>query len=419
MGKIAPSQRLREELRKFMDHLEGVEDGKGALSELVRRAVGLIVQESLEAEQRDFIGRERYERGEGHGYRSGYSRGHLKTAEGRVEVERPQVRDAEMTYRSKLFEFLRGHSEVVERLATEMYARGLSTRDVEAAFTDERGDCLLSRSAVSEVTETLWEEYEAFQARDLSELGVLYLFLDGLYEPLRVHGVSREAVLCAWAITVEGRKVLLSLLLGGRESYEAWREFLRDLVSRGLKVPLTITTDGAPGLLRAVEETWPKSLRLRCWVHRTRNVLAKVPESMRAEVKAHLVAIRDAATYRAGQAAVKDFLSCFGREFPSACACLQEDLEALLAHLKLPWRHRKFVRTTNLIERSFVEERRRTKTLPRFFTEKSCLKLVHATLIRAAIRWQRISITPLEYEQLRLLYQELKITPAKEMEVAA
>ena len=297
MGKIAPSQRLREELQKFMEHLEGVEDGKGALSELVRRAVGLIVQESLEAEQRDFIGRERYERGEGRGYRSGYTHGSLKTAEGRVEVRRPQVRDAEVTYRSKLYEFSRGHSDVLERLATEMYARGLSTRDVEAAFTDDDGDCLLSRS---EVTETLWEEYEAFQARDLSELGVLYLFLDGLYETLRVHGVSREAVLCAWAITVEGRKVLLSLSLGGRESYEAWREFLRDLVSRGLKVLLTITTDGAPGLIRAVEETWSKSLRLRCWVHRTRNVLAKVPEAMRPEVKAHLVAIRDAPTYRAG-----------------------------------------------------------------------------------------------------------------------
>jgi transposase-like protein len=96
-----------------------------------------------------------------------------------------------------------------------------------------------------------------------------------------------------------------------------------------------------------------------------------------------------------------------------------EDLEALLAHLKLPWPHRKFVRTTNLIERSFVEELRRTKTLPRCFTEKSCLKLVHATLIRAAIRWQHVSITPLEYERLKFLYQELKITPAKEMEVAA
>lgn len=101
------------------------------------------------------------------------------------------------------------------------------------------------------------------------------------------------------------------------------------------------------------------------------------------------------------------------------CVCLSEDLEALLAHLRLPWRHRKFVRTTNLIERSFVEERRRTKTLPRFFTEKSCLKLVHATLIRAALRWQRIKISSLEVEQIQILYEQLDITPTARLEAVA
>ena len=128
--------------------------------------------------------------------------------------------------------------------------RRWSTRDIEAAFTDENGVCLLSRSGVSEVSEALWAEYEAFQQRDLSDLSVLYVFLDGLYEPLRMHGIQREAVLCAWAITTEGDKVL-SLALGNKESYDAWLSFLRDLVSRGLPVPLTITSDGAPGLLRA------------------------------------------------------------------------------------------------------------------------------------------------------------------------
>jgi transposase-like protein len=336
-----------------------------------------------------------------------------------VAIGVPQVRGAEGPYRSKLFDFLRGDSEVVQRLAVEMYARGLSTRDIEAAFTDEHGICLLSRTAVSEVTEVLWEEYEAFQERDLSDLGVLYVFLDGLYEPLRRHGIQREAVLVAWAITVEGEKVLLSLALGSRESHESWLGFLRDLVARGLRVPLSVTTDGAPGLIRAVEEVWPQSLRNRCWVHRMRNLLAKVPESMRAEVKAHLVAIRDAPTLEAGQEAATEFLERFSQEFPSACSCLSEDLEALLNHLRLPWRHRKFVRTTNLAERSFVEERRRTKTLPRFFTEKSCLKLVHATLIRAATRWQRVRITPLEYQQLALLFDERKITPARTLEAVA
>lgn len=140
---------------------------------------------------------------------------------------------------------------------------------------------------------------------------------------------------------------------------------------------------------------------------------------MKPEVKAHLVAIRDAPTLEAGQAAAQDFLERYGQELPSACACLPEDLDAFSAHLRLPGRHRRFVRSTNLIERGFVEERRRTKTLPRFFTERSCLKLVHATLIRAAVRWQRIKITAPELEQIRLLYQELEITPTHPLEVVA
>jgi putative transposase len=163
-----------------------------------------------------------------------------------------------------------------------------------------------------------------------------------------------------------------------------------------LPTPLTITTDGAPGVVRAVTEQWPISLRLRCW----------------HEVKGHLVGIRDAATLEAGEQAVADFLARYGAEFESACACLQDDLDALLNLLRLPWRLRKFLRTTNLCERSFVEERRRSKTLPRFFTEKSCLKLVFATLIRAAERWQRIVVTRLELEQSTLLYQECGLTPA-------
>ncbi len=158
---------------------------------------------------------------------------------------------------------LRGDSGMVQRLATEMYARGLSTRDIEDAFTDEQGRCLLSRSKVSEVTEVLWEQYQAFQERDLSDFPLLCLFLDGLYEPLRTHGITREAVLCAWGITLDGRKVLVSLGLGSKESGEAWLEFVRDLDRRGLPAPLFVTTDGADGLIQTIDQMWPKSLRRR------------------------------------------------------------------------------------------------------------------------------------------------------------
>ncbi len=420
MDKVQPSESLRKEVRAFLQDMASADSGADALSELVRLATGLMVQQGLEAEQADFIGRQHYERGERQGYRSGYRPGHLDTAEGRVEVEVPQVRGADQAYQSKLFDFLRGDSGALQRLATEMYARGLSTRDIEAAFTDEDGVCLLSRSGVSEVTEALWEEYETFQQRDLSSIPVLYVFLDGLYEPLRMHGIQREAVLCAWAITTEGEKVMLSLALGNRESHAAWKEFLRDLVARGLPVPLSVTTDGAPGLLRAVDEIWPDSIRIRCWVHRMRNFSVKVPDDLWPEVKAHLLAVRDAPTIEAGEVAAADLLKHYGQHLPSLCKALSDDLESLLGHLHLPWRHRKYVRTTNLIERSFVEERRRSKTLPRFFTEKSCIKLVYATLIRAGQTWQRIRITATELQQLQLVYQERKMEPVADiLEVAA
>ena len=140
-----------------------------------------------------------------------------------------------------------------------------------------------------------------------------------------------------------------------------------------------------------------------------RNFASKVPKSRWHEIKPYLLMIRDAPDLEAGQKAVREFLAKFSKEFPGLCKCLTEDLDALLAQLQLPWRLRKFTRTTNLIERSFVEERRRTKTLPRFFTEKSCLKLVYAVLIRAAARWQAISITSTEYLQLRMLAEEREL----------
>lgn len=410
MEKLAPSDRVRKEVRAFIEGLQNVDSAEDALTQLVQRATQLICQEGLEAHQRDFLGVDRYERGSGrNGYRSGYEPGYLDTAEGRVEVAIPQVRDSEQSYRCTLYDVLRGDSEMVQRLATEMYARGLSTRDIEAAFTDDQGKCLLSRSKVSEVTEALWEEYQAFQERDLSDIPLVCLFLDGIYEPLRTHGITKEAVLCAWGITLEGQKVLVSLSLGGKESSEAWLEFVRDLDRRGLPEPLFITTDGAGGVISAITQMWPKALRGRCWVHRMRNFASKVPDSRWHEIKPFVVMIRDAPDLQSGQKAVNEFLEKFSREFPGLCKCLTEDLDALLAHLQMPWRLRKFIRTTNLIERSFVEERRRTKTLPRFFTEKSCLKLVYSVLIRAAHRWQMINITTTEYIQLKMLYEERQI----------
>ncbi len=198
-----------------------------------------------------------------------------------MKVRVPQVRGSSSPYRSRLMEFLGGNSEALERLVVEMYARGLSTRDVEEeCFRDETtGELMISRSAVSEITDQLWEDYREFSERDLSGVEVEYLFLDAVYESLRRYG-AKEGVLAAWCITTDGRKVLLHLAVGNKESEECWTEFLRDMIGRGLRAPTSVTSDGAPGLLNAVERVFGKSLRVRCWYHKLGNVRSKLPARM-------------------------------------------------------------------------------------------------------------------------------------------
>ena len=165
-------------------------------------------------------------------------------------------------------------------------------------------------------------------------------------------------------------------------------------------MPLTVTTDGAPGLIKAVEAIWPEAERIRCWVHKMRTVLDKVPDEAREEVKTFLQPVRDAPDYETGRQLAHVTIKRFTGDYPSAMRSLQDDLAASLTHLKLPPVHRKNVRTTNLIERSFEEERRRAKVVPRFRGEKECLKLVFASLWRASERWRRVRFT--EYERKAL-----------------
>lgn len=411
MRRVPPSTRVREEINHLLSG--GVDPGTNILTALAQLGLQYLGQLGLEQEQEDFLGRGHYQRrGEDspRGLRNGYEPARVRTAEGEVSFRIPQVRDVEGPFSPRLLEFLVGNSDVLERLVVEMYARGLSTRDVEDCFRDATGELLISKSAVSEVTDRLWEDYQAFCARDLSSMEVEYLFVDAVYESLRRYG-AKEAVLAAWCITAEGRKQLLHLAVGNKESEAAWTEFFRHMVGRGLRMPTSVTADGAPGLTNAISQVFSQSLRIRCWYHRMGNIAAKLPEEAKAEVLAHVRAVRDAPTLEAGQAMAASVLDRFARSYPSAMGCLAEDLEASLNHLRLPARHRIHVRTTNLIERSFVEERRRSKVIPRFSDERSAMKLVFATLLRCSQRWSRVSISDLERQQLKLLRAELGLDP--------
>lgn len=405
MERIPASERTREKLKALMG---GEGETTDARSELVRLAARLIIEEALEGEAGDALGREYYARGAtpGSGYRNGYRRGRLKTAEGAVEFSAPQIADRAEPFRSRIREILGSRTEELEALAIEMYARGLSVRDVEAVFADDAGKTLLSRTAVSEITERLWAEYEAFASRDLSEFEVVYLFVDGIAERLHL-GQPREAVLAAWGILADGKKALLHLAPGTKEDTASCREFFQEMRRRGLPDPLLVVSDGAPGVIRATEECFPRAARQRCLAHKMRNLQSKVPEDLWPEFKACAQACYQAASPALARLLRAEIIAAYGVKLPSSVACLEDDFEACIAHLRFPLAHRRAIRTTNLLERLFGEERRRTKVIPHAFGERAVLKLMYAALIRAVERWRGLKMTEFERRQLQAIRDEL------------
>ena len=403
--RVSATEQTRERLEALID---GRLASAPERSDLMLLAARLILEEALEGEVRDRLGRERYERTEGPptGYRNGYRTGRMKTAEGMVEYAAPQVRATSEPFVSAVRENLAGRTGALEDLAIELYARGLSTRDIEDTFTDEKGRRLLSRAAVSEITERRWEDYAAFTKRALAEHRVVYLYIDGIAERLRA-GQPREAVLAAWGIGEDGRKVLLHLMAGSKEDTETVRAFFQDMRARGLGDPLLVVSDGAPGIIRAIEECFPRSARQRCLAHRMRNLAVKVPTDLWPEFKARVTACYQAPSRAIARNLAEGIRADYATTVPSAVACFEDDFEACIAHLRLPVTHRQATRTTNLLERLFVEERRRLKIIPNGFGEKAVLKLMFAALIRAADRWRGLRFSEFELRQIAAVRKDL------------
>ena len=176
---------------------------------------------------------------------------------------------------------------------------------------------------------------------------------------------------------------------------------------RGLPDPLLVVSDGAPGVIRAIEECFPRSVRQRCLVHKMRNLGSKVPEDAWPEFKARAQACYQAASPALARLLRDDIVATYETDLPSAVACLDDDFEACIAHLKFPLAHRRAIRTTNMLERLFGEARRRTKVIPHAFGERTVLKLMYAALIRAAERWRGLKMTEFERRQLTAIRDEL------------
>jgi putative transposase len=387
---VPPSAEIEEQIDQLL--AVGVGDNpRGSLSELARLGARLIIQRAVEDEFDAWLGRARYERRPDHqrglrnydsGLRNGFRPRRVQTLEGELEVEIPQVREAAEPFVSKLFpcstKVLR--TEPLRAMVVGAFVRGLSMRDIES-LCEKAGLGKLSKTTASRICEELRERFEQFKRRDLYEVQVAALFLDAVFLSVRPNG-PKEGVLVAWGFTEQGVRVLLSVMLGMRESHEDWLALGRDLIARGLGAPLLVVADGAPGLIRAVEQCWPASDRQHCAVHRVRNLLAKLPERERERVRsAYWQALDDATDERDGKQRLQALVEELdGAGYTAAAKCLAADLDALVVHLRYPTRHRRRWRSTNLLERSLAEVKRRTKVIGRFPGETSCLTLVWAVL---------------------------------------
>jgi putative transposase len=394
MARVAPSERFRAELDEA---LVGVGQEQDPVETIGRLGARLMLQQALEDEVTEFLGRARYERAEEVvSHRNGYEPRKVRTTSGTVELERPRVRDvSRLGVESHVLGKGVTRTYALESLVIGSFLRGLSVRDVEAVLEETFDEPVSSRSTVSRILEDTGERYRRWCARRLDGHDVVYCFLDAIYLKLHRDGTPAAGVLVAWGVTLEGRKVLLGLQLGSRESYKSWLSFGRDLVVRGLNAPALVVADGAPGLWKAARELWPAADEQRCTVHALRNVIAKVPERHHREPKARWWKVFDeAASPAEARRGLEAVIADYRTAYPSAMAVIERDLDALVAHLRWPSEHRKRIRTTNLLERTFVEVRRRTKVIGRFPGETAALSLIWAVLELSSRGWRGVVMTP-------------------------
>ena len=427
---VPPSAEIEGQIDQLLAVGVG-ENPRESLSELARLGARLIIQRAVEDEFDAWLGRARYERRPDYqrglrnydsGLRNGFRPRRVQTAEGELEVEIPQVREAAETFASKLFPRTPKLlcTEPLQALVIGAFVRGLSMRDIES-LCEQAGLGKLSKSTASRICEELRERYEAFKRRDLYDVRLVALFLDATFIAVR-HDGPKEGVLVAWGFTEQGERVLLSVTLGMRESYEDWQALGRDLIARGLGAPMLIVADGAPGLIKAIEQCWPASDRQRCCVHRARNLYAKLPERERERVKqAYWRALDDAISASDAKQRLQALIDELDKGgYTAAARCLADDLDALVVHLRYPPRHRRRWRSTNLLERSLGEVKRRTKVMGRFAGEESCLTLVWAVLdLLITHQTNGIRFNQLDRQRLkRTSYQEHPETTPEEVSAA-
>jgi transposase-like protein len=374
------------------------------LTEVLRRGARALLAQAVEAEVASFLAKHADLRTE-HGRVRVVRHGHLPEREvmtgiGPVAVRQPRVRDraaaadnpGRIRFSPSILPPYMRRSKSIETLLPILYLKGISTGDFSEALTALLGKDAagLSASAIGRLKDGWLDEHAAWQKRDLSARRYVYIWADGIHLEARLED-EKQCILVVIGATPEGRKELVGFTDGARESAHDWRELLFDLKRRGLDVsPELMVADGALGFWKAAGEVWPKAREQRCWVHKTANVLAKLPKSQQPKAKRALQEIWMAETKAGAETAFDDFIESYSVKYEKAADCLEKDRDALLAFYDFPAEHWKHLRTTNPIESTFATVRHRTIRAKGCLSNKTALAMVFKLVEGAQKSWRRL-----------------------------
>ena len=394
-----------------------------SLTEILRNGARALLTQAVETEVADFLGRYTDLKTET-GHQRVVRHGHLPEREimtgiGPVAVRCPRVRDRggegseRIRFSSAILPPYARRSKSLEVLIPILYLKGVSTSDFEEALLALLGKDAggLSASTIGRLKDAWSDEHVRWSKRDLSAKRYVYFWVDGIHVQARLEDAA-QCLLVIIGATPEGKKELVGLIDGVRESAQSWRELLLDLKRRGLATaPELVVADGALGFWQAVEEVWPKTRGQRCWVHKTANVLNKLPKSQHSKAKRALQEIWMAETKTDALAAFDAIVETWGVKYDKAVECLIKDRDALLAFYDFPAEHWKHLRTTNVIESSFATVRHRTVRSKGCLSNKTALAMIFKLAEVAEKSWRRLD----GHNQLPKLILGVKFTDGIEV----
>jgi transposase-like protein len=386
------------------------DDGRSAgssssslIDEIVREGARRMLAEALQAEVDAYIAQfsaERDERGRRLVVRNGYHQPReVLTSAGAVEVRAPRVNDKRtdlhtgerQRFSSAILPPWARKTPKITEVLPLLYLHGLSSGDFVPALGQFLGSTKgLSAPVITKLTEQWKAEARAFAERNLSDVDYVYLWVDGIHVNIRLEE-HKLCLLVMIGVRADGRKELVALADGYRESTESWADLLRDCKRRGMRAPVLAVGDGALGFWGAVREVFPETREQRCWFHKIGNVLAALPKSAHPGAKKALAEIWNAEDKRHAQDAVKAFDAAYGAKFPKATAKITDDIDELLAFYDYPAQHWIHLRTTNPIESTFSTVRHRTKVTKGPGSRAAGLAMAFKLIESAQTRWRAVN----------------------------